>query len=172
MYMYITNTTDNVRDLFDRIDNLEDVNKLEILMSIFNLINNNQINNKNEENPNLKEENDLVIFNMESLGFTSNYCTIFLQYNLMLYNSISEINKLYEKDGNVMGFDYSKEEIEIISCFEKLAFNEKLDVIAELIIRYDNETYLKKCKSNASFDNNRSGFEIAKSIMNYKNSIK
>lgn len=170
--MYLTNTTDNVRNLFKKIANLDDMNKLEILMSIFNLINNNQINNKNEENPDLNEDNDLIIFNMENLGFTSNYCTVFLQYNLiMLYNSISKINKLYEKDGNIMGFNYSKEEKEIISYFEKLTFNEKLDVIAELIIRCDNETFLEKYKLNVSFENNRSGFDIAKSIINYKNNI-
>ena len=49
---------------------------------------------------------------------------------------------------------------------DKIEYNDKL------IIRHDNEKYLKKYKSNASFDNSRSGFDIAKNIMNYKNSIK
>ena len=68
-----------------------------------NLINNNQINNKNEENPGLVEDNDLIIFNMESIGFTPNYCTIFLQYNLMEYNLINENN------GNILEFKYDND---------------------------------------------------------------
>lgn len=166
--MYITDTSNNVKDLFEKLESMDDVKKLEILMSIFNIINNNQINNKNEENPSLVEDNDLIIFNMESIGFTPNYCTIFLQYNLMFYNSISNKKNLYEKDGNIMGFEYSKDESEIISYFEKLSFNEKLDVIAEIIIRYDNETYLSNTKTHAILDGERSGFDIAQLIKKLK----
>lgn len=54
----------------------------------------------------------------------------------------------------------------IMKIKDKIEYNDKL------IIRHDNEKYLKKYKSNASFDNSRSGFDIAKNIMNYKNSIK
>ena len=169
--MYITNTTEKVRELFEKLDTMNDEGKLKILISIFDLLNNNQINNKNEENPDLVEDNDLVIFNMESIGFNPGCCTIFLQYNMMLYNSLTNV-KLYEQDGNVMGFEYNTNEKEIISYFEKLSFNEKLDVIAELMIRYDNGTYLKKHRTNILFGENANGFEIAKNIINYKNNIK
>lgn len=166
--MYITDTTNNVRDLFEKLDIMDDVKKLEILMSIFNLVNNNQINNKNEENPDLMEDNDLIIFNMESIGFTPNYCTTFLQCNLILYNSISNNNDLYERDGNIAGFKYSKDELEIISHFEKLSFNEKLDAIAEFIIRYDNGTYIAKKMLPLSLHSEFDGFEIANMIKKLK----
>ena len=169
--MYITNTTEKVRELFEKLDSMNDEGKLKILISIFNILNNNKINNRNEENPDLVEDDDLVIFNMESIGFNHGCCTIFLQYNMMLYNSLTNV-KLYEQDGNVMGFEYNTNEKEIISYFEKLSFNEKLDVIAELIIRDDNGTYLKNHKTNVLFSENANGFEIAKNIINYKNNIK
>lgn len=166
--MYITETTNNVKDLFEKLDIMEDIKKLEIFISIFNLVNNNQINNKNEANPNLIEDDNLLIFNLDNIGFASNYCTMFLQHNLSLYNSMTNSNKLYEKDGNVMGFDYSKDVVEFISSFEKLSFNEKLDVIAELVIRYDNETLLKNFNGQAMLDSNRSGFELAREIQKIK----
>lgn len=166
--MYITETTGDVRNLFDKLEIMNDVEKIEMLMSIFNLINNNQINNKNDENPNLTEVNDMIIFNMESLGFTPNYCTIFLQYNLIIYNSLSNKNDLYEKDGNIIGFKYSKDQIDAISHFEKLSFNEKLDVIAEILIRYDNGTYIKNNILPISLHSEFNGFEIANMIKKYK----
>lgn len=86
--MYISEANEKVKKIYEKIDNLNDIKKLEILLSVFNLINNNQINNKNEVNPDLIEDDDIKVFNMELLGFEPNYCTIFLQYNLMLYNAI------------------------------------------------------------------------------------
>lgn len=169
--MYITDTSNKVKELFEKLESMDDIKKLEILMSIFNLINNNQINNKNEENPDLVEDNDLIIFNMESIGFTPNYCTIFLQYNLMEYNLINENSKLYENNGNILGFKYNNDVKEFVSAFEKLSFNDKLDMIAEIIIRYDNETYLSNNKTHAILDGERSGFDIAREIKKLKQSL-
>ena len=49
--MYITNTTDNVRELIEELEQKDDLSKLDFLIYIFGLLNNNQINNKNEANP-------------------------------------------------------------------------------------------------------------------------
>lgn len=166
--MYISEANEKVKKIYEKIDNLNDIKKLEILLSIFNLINNNQINNKNEVNPDLLEDDDIKVFNMELLGFEPNYCTIFLQYNLMLYNVMNREKKLYEDNGNVLGFNYDNEEKVILSSFEKLSFNDKLDFIGELIIRYDNETYLVENKTNVVLCGNRSGFDIARDIKKFK----
>ena len=167
--MYITNTTDNVRSLIEELEQKKDINKLRFLIYIFNLLNNNQINDKNEANPDLKDDEDIKIFNLEMTGLSPNSCTILLQYFASLYNAITKSNEVYEDSGNVIGVNYDKEDNEIISKFEKLDFNEKLDLFSEIIIRYDNETYFDEKITMLSFDSELSGFDIAKQIKDFKN---
>lgn len=141
--MYITETTDNVRKLMEEIEHQEDISKLKFLIYIFGLLNNNQINDKNEANPDLMEDNNVKIFNLESIGLPFNACTVLLQYFVMLYNGITNTKDIYEDTGNIIGVAYSSEEKTLLAKFEKLGFNEKLDIFSEIIIRCDNETYFK-----------------------------
>lgn len=138
--MYITNVTDDVRILFENLDKVDDYNRLNFLLYTFNSLNNNQINNKNEANPNLVEDNHLIVFNFDNIGYSNEVCDIFLHYLVMVNNIISD-DKLYIDCGNVIGLNYDNR---IISSFEKLNFIEKIDVISELIIRYDNKTYFNE----------------------------
>ena len=64
--MYITETTENVRNLWKQLEAQDDLSKLKFLIYIFELLNNNQINDKNEANPNLIED-DIIIFNLENI---------------------------------------------------------------------------------------------------------
>ena len=104
----------------------KDLNKLKFLIYIFGLLNNNQINDKNEANPDLIENDDLKILTLESVGLSQNSCTILLEYFVMLYNSITKTKDAYEDNGNVLGVLYDKDDKEVISKFEKLNFDEKL----------------------------------------------
>lgn len=167
--MYITDTTDNVRKLIEKIEKKDDVSKLKFLIYIFDLLNNNQINDKNEVNPDLIEDDNMKIFNLEMIGLSPNACTILLQYFVMLYNGITNTKKAYEDNGSVLGIEYSKEDRETISLFEKMVFNEKLDVFSEIIIRYDNETYFDKKITIMSFDSKLNGFDLANIIKKIKN---
>lgn len=81
--MYITDTTDNVRKLIGKIENQDDISKLKFLIYIFLLLNNNQTNTKNEANLDLVEE-DMIIFNLESIGLPSNAGIILLQYFIII----------------------------------------------------------------------------------------
>lgn len=54
------------------------------------------------------------------------------------------------------------------SQFEKLNFNEKLDIFSEIVISYDNETYFDKKITIMSFDSELSGFELANMIQKCK----
>ena len=101
--MYITETNENVKKLFEEIEKLEDVNKLRFLIYIFGLLNNNQINDKNEANPDLIDNDDINIFTFTSLGFSENANTIFLQYLVMIYNILTSSKDAYEDNGNVLG---------------------------------------------------------------------
>lgn len=167
--MYITDTTDNVRDLIEKVEKKDDVSKLKFLIYIFGLLNNNQINDKNEVNPDLIEDDDMKIFNLEMVGLSPNACTILLQYFTMLYNGITNTSDAYEDNGSVLGIKYNKEDKVIISQFEKLDFNEKLDIFSEIVIRYDNETYFDEKITMVSFDSKLNGFDLAKLIKEIKN---
>ena len=159
--MYITNTTEDVRKLVEELETTSDLTKLKFLVYIFGLLNNNQINDKNESNPDLIENDDMTIFNSEAIGLTTNACTILLQYFAMLYNGMTDSKDAYEDNGNILGINYSKEDKNLASKFEKLKFNEKLDVFSEIIIRYDNETYFNDKTLVLSHDSKLSGYDIA-----------
>ena len=167
--MYITETTENVKKLIEELENKNDITKLKFLIYIFGLLNNSQINDKNEANPDLFENDDIKIFTLDMVGLSENACTILLEYFVMLYNGLTNTKDAYEDNGNVLGIVYDKEDKKLDSQFEKLDFNEKLDVFSEIIIRYDNETYFDKKLTIISFDSKSSGFDIAKMIKNYKN---
>ena len=167
--MYITETTDNVRKLMEEIEPQEDISKLKFLIYIFGLLNNNQINDKNEANPDLMEDNNVKIFNLESIGLPFNACTVLLQYFVMLYNGITNTKDIYEDTGNIIGVAYSSEEKTLLAKFEKLGFNEKLDIFSEIIIRCDNETYFKSNIVIPMFDSTSNGYAIAKRIKSLKN---
>ena len=164
--MYITETTENVRNLWKQLEVQDDLSKLKFLIYIFGLLNNNQINDKNEANPNLIED-DIIIFNLENIGFPLNAGTMLLQHFMMLYNNITKTNSIYEDNGNVIGLEYNENECEIISGFEKLTYNEKLDIFKELFITYDNNTYFKN-DLNVFLNSKMSGFDIAQKIEQFK----
>lgn len=167
--MYITETTENVKKLIEELEKKNDITKLKFLIYIFGLLNNSQINDKNEANPDLVENDDIKIFTLDMVGLSENACTILLEYFVMLYNGLTNTKDAYEDNGNVLGIVYDKEDKRLDSQFEKLDFNEKLDVFSEIIIRYDNETYFDKKLTIISFDSKSSGFDIAKMIKNCKN---
>lgn len=166
--MYITNTREDVRKLVEELERKNDICKLKFIIYIFNLLNNNQINDKNEPNPDLVEDDNLKIFNLEAIGLSLNACTILLQYFAMIYNGMTNSKDAYEDNETVMGITYSKEDQNIASQFEKLDYNEKLDVFSEIIIRYDNETFFDEKTLVLSFGSELDGFNIAKMIKDFK----
>lgn len=161
--MYIE-ANEKVRKIFEKLEKVEDVSKLKFLIYTFNLLDNNQLNNKNEANPDLIENDDLIVFNMDSLEL----CRTFLTYFVSLYNIINKENQIYEDNGNVIGIEYNEVERAIISQFENLKFNDKLDVFKELFIRYDNETYFRRKITTLTFDANLNGFVLAREIDKFK----
>lgn len=166
--MYIENTTDNVRNLIKELEIKDDLNKLKFLIYIFVLLNNNQINENSESNPNLIDK-DIKIFTLEIVGLSYKACTILLEYFVMLYNGLTNTKKAYIDNTDVIGIEYDKDDKNLISKFESLSFNEKLDMFSEIVIRYDNETYFKDKITILTFDSKSNGFDMAKIIQEYKN---
>jgi len=169
--MNLTNVSDKVRMLFEELEGKDDLNKLKFLIYIFGLLNNNQINSKNEANPNLMEDDELEIFTLNILGLNENACVILLQFLFMIYNKMTSTKDAYEDNGNILGIKHDEIDINLASMFEKLNYKEKLDVFSEVFIKCDNETYFYNKIPVIQIDSNKSGFEIAKIINDYKKGI-
>ena len=57
--MYITNNTNNVRDIIESFDIKNDYEKMKVMMYILEKVDNGQINNKNIANPNIGDNEDI-----------------------------------------------------------------------------------------------------------------
>lgn len=107
------------------------------------------------------------IFTFESIGIANGVCMLLLEYFTMLYNKLTNTKDAYIDNGNVLGIKSDEEAKKFESYFEKLNFNEKLDIFSELVIRCDNDNYLNtKLFLNTYLK--LDGFELAKIIQNQK----
>ena len=165
--MYITDTTNNVRDIIESFDIKNDYEKMKVMMYIFEKVDNGQINNKNIANPNIGDNEDIETFTFERIGLTYNTCDILLQFLAMVYREIYKANVHYI-DSHVDGLDYNDEDKIILSQFEKLNYNEKLDVISELVIRYNNNSMFKNDEIYIPFKDDVDGYEWARLIQKLK----
>lgn len=141
--IYLKNTSNEVKGLVLKINELDKENKLKFVDYIFNLWDRNQINSLNEVNPNLPDDSiDIEIFNPSSIDY--HYLVIdikeYLNYKYNLY-------RLYPNE-------YRK----LIPVFERLSFEEKKDVLAELFFILEHDELLPD-----SID----GYEITRRILKY-----
>ena len=68
--MYLKNTSDEVKKLVLKINELDKENKLKFISYIFNLWDRNQINSLNNDNTNLLDDSiDIEIFNPSSINY-------------------------------------------------------------------------------------------------------
>ena len=141
--MYLKNTSNEVKELIDKIRKLDNENKLKFISYIFNLWDRNQINSLNEVNPNLLDDNiDIVIFNPSSIDYP---------------NLVNEIKEYWNYKYKLYCF-YQNEYKELISLFERLSFKDKKNILIELFLILEHDELLP---------GNIDGYEIARRIINY-----
>ena len=166
--MYLSNTSKKVKDLFNLFEEQNNIVRGEISIYIFEEWNNNLINEKNEINPQTTDE-DYEIFNPTSIILSENFAHSLASVILENMNKELEKKQLVGID-DFLKINLSDNSKKIISLFEKLDFIEKIDVIAELLIRYDNDElleghyYLPKMSIE-------SGYDIAIAIKDYKKNM-
>lgn len=141
--MYLRNTSNAVKELIEKVNELDNETKMKFIFYILDLWDKNQVNSLNETNPNLLDDSiDINIFNPSSIG----------EYYLV--NKIKEYwnfkYKLYQF--------YQKEYKVLIPLFEKLSFKEKLDILAELFLLMEHDELLL---------DNIDGYNIAMLITKY-----
>ena len=151
--MYIE-SSDKVKEFFCEYEDLKLEEKFSSLIYIFNSFGNNQINSLNEYNPD-KLDSDVDIFNLNILGLPNDLIDIIIDYLKYLLKH----KKIKSENTN-----------KFLSKYEKLNFVEKIDVIAEIIIRMDNETLIDDVWF-PRLDSNLSGYDIALIIKEYKNNL-
>ena len=141
--MYLKNTSDEVKELVLKINELDKENKLKFIDYIFNLWERNQINSLNETNPNLLDDSiDIEIFNPNSIE----------EYYL-----VNQIKEYWNIKYNLYQL-YLKEYKVLIPLFEKLSFKEKIDALAELFLILEHDEILS---------DNIDGYNIATLITKY-----
>ena len=141
--MYLKNTSNEVKELVIKINELDRDDKLKFISYVFNLWDRDQINSLSEFNPSLLDDSiDIEIFNPSSIDY--HYLVI-------------EIKEYWNYKYNLYRL-YHKEYKELISLYEKLSFKEKKDVLAELFLILEHDKLLPD-----SID----GFEIARRILKY-----
>ena len=141
--MYLRNTSNEVKKLVLKINQLDKENKLKFIDYIFNLWDRNQINSLNEVNPNLLDDSiDIEIFNPSSIDYR--YLVI-------------EIKEYWNYKYNLYRL-YPKEYRKLILVFDKLLFKEKKDVLAELFLILEYDELLP---------DNIDNYEIARRIIKY-----
>lgn len=125
--MYLRNISNEVKNLMEKVNELNNENKMKFIIYILDLWDKNQINSLNETNPGLLDDSiDINIFNPSSIG----------EYYLV--NQIKEYwnikYKLYQL--------YLKEYKVLIHLFENLSFKEKIDVLIELFLILEHDELL------------------------------
>lgn len=141
--MYLKNTSNEVKELVIKINELDRDDKLKFISYVFNLWDRDQINSLSEVNPSLLGDSiDIEIFNPSSIDY--HYLVI-------------EIKEYWNYKYNLYRL-YPKEYRKLIPVFERLSFEEKKDVLAELFLILEHDEFLPD-----SID----GYGIARKIIKY-----
>ena len=141
--MHLKNTSNEVKELVIKINELDRDDKLKFISYVFNLWDRDQINSLSEVNPSLLDDSiDIEIFNPSSIDYPY---------------LVNEINERWNYNYNLYRL-YPKEYKKMIRRFERLSFKEKKDVIAELFLVIEHDELLPD-----SID----GYEIARKILKY-----
>lgn len=141
--MYLRNTSNEAKDLIEKINELDNENKMKFVIYILDLWDKDQINSLNETNPDLLDDSiDISIFNPKSIG----------EYYL-----VNQIKEYWNIKYNLyqLYLEYYKV---LIPLFEKLSFKEKIDVLAELFLILEHDELIP---------NNIDGYYIAPLITKY-----
>ena len=141
--MYLKNVSNEVKEITEKINELDKENKLKFISYALNLWDCGQINSLNETNPDLLDDSICIdIFNPSSIGY-HDVVTKLKEYWNHTY-------KLYHL--------YRKEYKSVIPLFEKLSFKKKIDIVAEIFLILEHDELLP---------DNVDGYEIARMIIKY-----
>lgn len=141
--MYLKNTSNEVKELIDKIHKIDNGNKLKFISYILDLWDKNQINSLNETNPNLLDDSiDINIFNPNNIDYPYlvNEIKEYWNYKYKFYQFYLEYYKV------------------LIPLFKRLSFKDKKHTLAELFLILEHDELLS---------DNINDYEIARKIIKY-----
>lgn len=141
--IYLKNTSNEVKELIDKIHKIDNGNKLKFISYILDLWDNNQINSLNETNPNLLDDSiDINIFNPNNIDYPYlvNEIKEYWNYKYKFYQFYLEYYKV------------------LIPLFKRLSFKDKKHTLAELFLILEHDELLS---------DNINDYEIARKIIKY-----
>lgn len=112
-------------------------------------------------------DEEVNVFNFKSVGYMNNESEKLIEYLLSVFSRETGVSILY--DSSILTYDFESIS-EYICLFENATFFEKLDIIVELFIRYDNDTLFNN--EYESFLPLISGYDFARCIKDFKESLK
>ena len=141
--MYLKNTSNEVKKITEKINELDKENKLKFISYILNLWDNDQINSLDVTNPSLLDDSSCIdIFNPSNIG-----CCYLVDKLKEYWNYKYKLYQLYQNK-------YKS----VIPLFERLSFKEKIDVLAEIFLILEHDELLS---------DHIDGYEIARMIIKY-----
>lgn len=144
--------------LTNGLENLNDLEILEVCTIIFE-----------EWGQNLIRTNSKV-FNPEIVGFRDGLANAISAIFYSLYRKSKRIKEPFPED--LLKIDLSTKSYELINCFRKLEFLDKIEFIEIIIRKYGNNTLFKHLQLNIPIMDNKTEEEIADDIVKYRNEIK
>lgn len=139
--MYLKNTSNEVKKITEKINELDKENKLKFISYILNLWDNDQINSLNETNPDLLDDSICIdIFNPSSIGY---------------HYLVAKLNEYWNHTYKLYHL-YQEEYKRMMPLFEKLSFKEKINVLAEIFLILEHDKLLP---------DNVDSYEIARIII-------
>lgn len=172
--MYLTKTTKSVFEIFEKFDSLDNITKYQICIILFEQWSNKLINEKNEVNPSATDE-DYEIFTPSIIGLNDSIGTVMAQMLFKVMNlELDKNEKLSINDclsvDSCLAMELNDNSKKWLSIYEKLSYIEKMDVLSETVIRYDNETLFEDF-NYSKISSELDGYEIARIINKYKEKI-
>ena len=153
------------------LDKLSNIEKLQVLIPIMEQWSNNQINSENECNPNLVDDEKLIIFNPTSIdrdiSLGNSFAGLFYVILQRLGVSVSEV---VENDFDSY-LKHGKKELDLLSYFEKLSFKDKIDTITEIILLVNIYSFDENSDSIFDSELQETDLDTAKKIMEYKKKL-
>lgn len=167
--MFIINSSREVKTIMECVDSLKDYQKLQVFIPIFEQWSNNQINDKNEANPDLIDEEEIIIFNPSSIELDNVFgISLVGEIYLFLVQKYSIKASEIVSESFDMQLVHDREELQVLKKFERLSFKDKIDVVVEIILLLGN--FKIKGAGNEIMDS-KICFDIARKILDYKKEI-
>jgi len=132
---------------------------------------NNRIFRSKENIETMSKDN---VFNFKKIGIPNTKFENLIERILLLYNGTSCFKKKHYClfcNGNIIGIRYSIEQENLISSFNEMNYENKIDVIEEFIKLFDKEICFNEKIIILNNSSNVTGYEITEAIDRYKRNI-